>query len=324
MRPHSSAANAKSSLLVVCGPTASGKSALALAAAEALGGTVINADALQVYRELSILTARPGPAELARVPHRLYGVLGVAEACSVARWRALALDEIASARAVGRLPILVGGSGLYLKALLDGLSDVPDIPPEVRAGARGLLDELGPAGLHARLALRDPEGAARLRPGDRARILRAWEVLEATGRPLAAWHAMPAPRPDGAIGRAVVVRISPPREALYAACDGRFRAMIAAGGLDEARHVAALGLPDDRPALKALGLRELIDHVRGASSLEQAIVGAQLATRHYAKRQVTWFRHQIRIDLGLDAQYSERAGAEIMPKICDRLLTAPD
>jgi len=277
---------------VIGGPTASGKSGLALEIATRLNGVVINADSMQVYRDLEILTARPGAGALAAAPHRLYGVLPAAEACSAARWRALALAEIAAAHDAGRAPVVVGGTGLYLRALLEGLSGIPDIPDPIRTAARARLAAVGAAGLHADLAARDPETASRLRPGDSQRLVRAWEVLEATGRPLAAWHRDGTDGPPPGLGFAVIV-LDPPRPALYAACDGRFRSMVDAGALDEVKALDALGLDPDLPAMKALGVPELRRHLAGAASLDESVALARQSTRRYAKRQVTWFRHQL-------------------------------
>ena len=292
---------ANPSVIIVAGPTASGKSALALELAAALGGTIINADSQQIYRDLNILSARPAAAAMHWVPHRLYGFLDAAERGSVGRWRALALAEIAKAHARGSLPFLVGGTGLYLRALQHGLAAVPPIPAAIRAEAAALYDELGGVAFRDRLMALDP-AAARLPSGDRQRLLRAWEVVRATGRPLADWQrAAPGPVPY----RFATVLMMPPREALYAACDARFAAMIAEGALNEAAVLAARGLPPDLPAMKAVGVPELLRHLRGETSLVEAVAAGQRATRRYAKRQMTWFRHQIVADLILDHQISE-------------------
>ena len=289
-------------VIIVAGPTASGKSALALALAEHYGGAVINADALQLYRDLKILTARPGAAEEARAPHRLYGFLDAAERGSAARWRDLALAEIAASLAAGRLPILVGGTGLYLRALMGGLAPVPDIPPAIRAEAAELYERLGGAAFRAELARLDPASAARFPPGDRMRLTRAFEVARATGRPIGEWQRQPAaPLPY----RFATLLLAPPRAALYAAGDARFAAMIAAGGLAEAATLLARGLSPELPAMKAVGLPELFRHLRGNIDLDSAIASAQQATRRYAKRQMTWFRHQLDADLTCVEQYSE-------------------
>ncbi len=279
-------------VLVICGPTASGKSGLALALAAGLGGTIINADSMQVYHDLSILTARPGAEALAALPHRLYGLQPATTGYSVARWRADALEAITTARALGQVPLVVGGTGLYLRALMVGLAEVPEIPPEIRSTAHQRLEALGAPGLHAELCVRDAAGAARLRPGDSQRLVRAWEVLEATGRPLGEWQRLASEGPPPGQDFRVMV-LDPPRPALYQACDGRFQAMLAAGALDEVRALEALQPPTQAPILKALGVPELRRHLAGDLSLTEAIATAQRATRNYAKRQVTWFRHQV-------------------------------
>jgi len=302
-------------LIVIGAPTASGKSGLALDLAEAFGGTVINADSMQVYRDLRILTARPGAAEEARAPHRLYGVLDASELCSAARWREMALPEIAAAT----VPIVVGGTGLYIRALLEGLAPVPAIPDDVRTAARALHKELGGERFRARLAERDPEGAARLHAGDTQRLIRAYEVVLATGRPLGDWQrAQARAAPPGDI---FALTLLPPRDVLHAACDRRFLAMIEAGALDEVRALVARRLDPALPAMKALGVPALAAHLRGELSLGAAIARAQAATRQYAKRQVTWFRHQLLGAQRIDAQYSERLRPEILALIRRFLLT---
>jgi tRNA dimethylallyltransferase len=308
-------------LVIVAGPTASGKSALALALAEEVRGTIINADSMQVYRDLRVLTARPGPAEEARVPHRLFGVIDAAEHCSAGRWRGLALAEIEAARAAGRVPILVGGTGLYLHALVHGLAAVPEIPAAVRAAARALHAEIGGAAFRARLAERDPNAAARLEPGDRQRLVRAYEVVTATGRTLGEWQreAPPADAP-----RSACVLLLPPRTQLYAACDARFRAMMERGAAEEARDLLARGLAPDLPAMKAVGLREIAALIDGRLTREAAIAAAQQATRRYAKRQYTWLRHRMAglRPLVIEAQFSESLLPGILSFIRRQLLTA--
>jgi len=308
-------------ILLVGGPTASGKSALALRLAEEFCGTLINADSMQIYRDLRILTARPSEAEETRVPHRLFGVLDAADGCSAARWSALAEAEITAAHGAGRLPILVGGTGLYFRALLDGLADIPPVPPTTRDEVKRLHRQLGGAGFRAALAARDPEGAARLPAGDTQRLLRAYEVVAATGRPLGAWQQGTAATPR--YPRRYVLVLLPPREALYAACDARFEAMLTAGALDEVSALLARGLDPALPAMKAVGVPELARHLAGELSLDEAIAAAQQATRRYAKRQYTWFRHQLPEARQIDAQFSERLWPEIFSFIRDFLLTTP-
>ena len=305
-------------VVIVAGPTASGKSALALDLAEHFGGAVINADSQQSYRDLRILTARPDAAAEARAPHRLYGYLDAAERGSVGRWRVLALAEIAAAHAAGRLPIVVGGTGLYLRAVMQGLAAVPDIPPEIREEAAALYRQLGGAGFREHLASLDPSAAARFPPADRTRLTRAYEVVRATGIPIAEWQRRPAPP---APYRFATLLLAPPRAALYAACDARFAAMAASGGLAEAAALLARGLDPALPAMKAVGVPELIRHLRGEIALADAVAAAQQATRRYAKRQTTWFRHQLNADLLCNAQYSESFWVESRHFIEQFLLT---
>ena len=280
-----------SRLVLLAGPTASGKSRLALELAESLGGVIVNADSMQVYRELEVITARPSAADEARVPHRLYGVVSVADPFSVAAWKARAEAEIAAAHDAGKVALVVGGTGLYFRALLGGLAAIPEIPPPVRARARRLA-AAGPALLHAALAKRDPVMASRLDPTDRQRLARAWEVFEATGVSLAEWQARPAPAPPFGVPDAKLV-LTPPREWLYARCDARFANMVAHGAVSEVAALAARGLDRSSPAMKAVGVPELIRHVRGEAELDDAVRAAQSAVRRYAKRQLTWFRRRM-------------------------------
>ncbi len=277
--------------MLIAGPTASGKSALALALAEKLGGVVVNTDSMQVYRDLAVITARPAPCEMARVPHRLYGHVDAAENYSVGRWLTDAQAVLGQAAPEGRLPILVGGTGLYFKALTQGLSAVPPIPADIRARLRARLAAEGAGALHAELSLRDAASAARLRPGDGVRIVRALEVLEATGRSLADWHR------DGMaplLAQSVPkVFLDVDRAELYRRIDRRFDAMLAAGALEEVRALDARGLDPLLPAMKAHGVPWLRRHLRGEMSLADAAAEGKKDTRHYAKRQATWFRHQL-------------------------------
>jgi len=307
-------------VVLVAGPTASGKSALALDLAERFGGVVINADAMQVYREMRVLTARPDAADDARAPHRLYGFLPVTEICSAARWRDLAVEEIRATHASRKLPVVVGGTGLYLRALTDGLSPVPPIPAATRGKVRAQLETLGAEAFHAELASRDPVMAARLRPSDGQRLARAMEVIEATGVSLADWQGRAAAK-EGF--RFLTLLLAPPREVLHAACDARFRRMVEAGALEEARAMRALALDPALPATRAVGLRELARHLAGEVRLEEAIRLAQVATRQYAKRQMTWFRNQLPDPIVLDEQYSERVRQESFSKIEHWRLTPP-
>ncbi|MBL8705595.1 MAG: tRNA (adenosine(37)-N6)-dimethylallyltransferase MiaA [Rhodospirillales bacterium] len=307
-------------LLIVAGPTASGKSGLALALAVEFNGTVINADSMQLYRGLEILTAQPDAAARARAPHLLYGVLDLATPASAGKWRDMALDAIAEARAAGRLPILVGGTGLYLRTLLQGIAPIPAVPAAIRDAARVLHTALGGPAFRARLAERDPEGAARLNPGDTQRLIRAYEVVEATGRPLAYWQAQQAEGGDSPF-RPFVLTVMPPRPVLHKSINERFLRMIGQGALDEVRAVLARRLDPMLPGMKALGVAELRRHLDGALPLAQAVALAQTATRQYAKRQATWFRHQLPPDYLLNAQFSERLLPEIFSIIRQFLLT---
>jgi len=288
-------------VLVIGGPTASGKSGLALSAAlaSATGGCIINADSMQLYDGLPLLTAQPDAADRGKVPHRLYGVLQPEDACTAARWREMALEEIDLALANGYLPIIVGGTGFYIRTLLEGISPVPEVPADLRAKLAARHSESGTPALFAELARRDPETALGLDRHNSQRVLRAMEVLEFTGKGLAEWQALPkTPPPDHLKFRTAL--LLPPREALYARCDQRFDAMLAAGALEEVkafrpRHVAPV------PLHHALGYAELCRYMDGEISVDEAAVLSKNATRQYAKRQMTWFRHQMKPDITLDA-----------------------
>ena len=308
-------------IIVIAGPTASGKSTLALALAEAFTGTVINADALQCYRDLEILTARPDAADCARVPHRLYGFLDAAERGSVGDWRTRALAEMAAAPEEGRLPIVVGGTGLYLRTLALGLAPFPEIPETIRQKALALHRTLGGAAFREHLAGLDADSARRLHAGDTQRLVRAYEVVRATGIPIGAWRCRPQ---EPAPYRFATVLLMPPRERLYAACDARLSAMIKRGALDEAAALAARELDPALPAMKAVGLPELMRHLRGEAPLTEAVAEAQRATRRYAKRQMTWFRHQMAPDLILDEQFSASLLHRSRQFINQFLLTGPE
>lgn len=298
----------KPAALIVAGPTASGKSALALAIARAFRGTVINADAMQTYRELRVLTARPTPEEEAEVPHALYGVRAAAEPGNAAWWRGAALMEMERARAAARLPVLCGGTGMYFAALTDGLAAIPDPGAAARAEARALLAELGAEGLHARLAAADPETAARLRPSDSQRLARAWEVWRGTGRGLAAWQRAPGTGP--APWRFAAILLDPPRPALREAIAARLEAMMAAGALGEVRALLAVGLDPTLPLMRAHGVPELAAHLRGELDLGAALERIRRVTGQYTKRQATWFRHHALAAPGLVHMIHARAAGD--------------
>ena len=278
--------------MLIAGPTASGKSALALELAQKTGGIVINTDSMQVYRDLRIITARPTPAEEADVPHRLYGHVDAAVNFSAGAWVADAAKMLAETRAEQRLPIYVGGSGLYLKVLTRGLSAVPPVAAEVRDGVRARLERDGVEALHAELARRDSISAERLKPRDRTRIARALEVVEATGRSLTDWQreGLPPLLPPGDFSALFIV---PERDQLYARIDARFDAMLGGGALEEVAALASRKLDPLLPAMKAHGVPALIRHLKGEITREEAAEIGRADTRHYAKRQFTWFRHQL-------------------------------
>jgi tRNA dimethylallyltransferase len=277
-------------VLLIAGPTASGKSALALRLAERLDGEIVNADALQLYADLRILSARPTAEEEALAPHHLFGVADGADGWSVGRWLGAALPILADIAERGRRAIVVGGTGLYFRALTKGLADIPAVPAAARQAAAETFDRLGEDAFRQALAARDPAAAARIAPGDRQRLLRAFEVAEATGRALTDWQTgTEAPlRPDQWRG----VVLEPDRKILYARCDARLSAMIEAGVLNEVRVLIDRKLDPLAPVMKAVGVRELAAHLAGDLTLPEAIALAQQETRRYAKRQLTWFRNQ--------------------------------
>ena len=279
-------------LALIAGPTASGKTALAVDLALALAATgrdavVINADSAQVYADLAVLSARPSPAEMRGVPHRLFGEWDAAQICSAADWAKRAQAVIAEAQAAGTVPILVGGTGLYLRTLIDGIAPVPPVDPSIRAAVRDMPVE----DVHAALRREDPPAAARLAPADRQRLSRALVVVRSTRRPLASWQA----QRSGGIGDTVALHpaiLLPPRETLYRRCDARFGAMVDGGALAEVERLMARNLPPDAPVLRAIGVPELAANLGGSITLEEAAASAAQATRRYAKRQYTWFTHQ--------------------------------
>ena len=276
-------------LFLIAGPTASGKTALALRLAQAVGGEIVNADALQVYRDLRILSARPSPVEEALVPHHLFGVADASEAWSVGRWLAAAEPVLNDIAVRGKAAVLVGGTGLYFRALTEGLAQLPAVPAEVRREVGERFDQIGEAAFRSELGAVDPAAEARISPGDRQRLARALEVHAATGRALSDWQSDAAP----ALARDFrAVALEPPREELYVRCDARFAAMVQAGALDEARALLDRGLDPALPAMKAVGVRELGGHLSGELDLAEAVALAQQQTRRYAKRQLTWLRNQ--------------------------------
>jgi tRNA dimethylallyltransferase len=303
----------KPPVALIAGPTASGKSALALALAEQGGGVIVNADSTQVYRDLPVLSAAPTPDDLARAEHRLYSFLNGSVPCSAADWAQAARREIADIHAQGRLPILAGGTGLYLRTLLDGIAPVPEIDPEVRRQVRETLVEEN----RARLQELDPDAAVHLKPADKARIARALEVVLSTGRTLADWQD----RREGGIGDSIALRpliLLPPRDWLYRRCEERFARMMEHGAIDEVRALLARKLDPDLPVMRGIGVREIASCLAGEISRDEAIAAGQQATRRYAKRQYTWFTHQPppewpRFREALEADHFPRALALLQP-----------
>lgn len=302
---------------LIAGPTASGKSALALALAEKTGGVVINADASQVYRDLRLLSARPLAEEEARAPHRLFGHIDGAESCSAARWADEAKAEIATTHASGRLPILVGGTGLYIRTLIDGIAPVPDIDPAVRAVVRALPV----AEAHAALAEEDPEAAARLNPADTTRVARALEVVRSTGRPLSQWQELR----EGGIGQAVRIVpaiLLPPRDWLRTRCDRRFEAMLDEGAIAEVEALIARRLDPGLPVMRAIGVPEIAEFLGERLDRETMVDRATAATRQYAKRQYTWFRQQPPAQwMRIEAQLDNDIISNLVIKLRDEALT---
>lgn len=296
MKSHSE----KLPLILIAGPTASGKSSLALALSRLLPVTIINADASQVYRDLRIVSARPSLEEERQAPHRLFGHVDGAQAYSAAAWAADARAMIAKVRASWRIPLLVGGTGLYLRTLLEGIAPVPEINPDVRVTVRALAV----SDAHAALTREDPEAAARLSPNDTTRVARALEVVRSTGKPMSHWQA----ERIGGIGesvRLVPMILLPPREWLFARCDARFDAMLAGGAKEEVAALLGRGLDPALPVMRAIGVREIAAMIANPSDTAHCIEGAKIATRQYAKRQFTWFRNQLppdwaRIETQLD------------------------
>ncbi|PHS78673.1 MAG: tRNA (adenosine(37)-N6)-dimethylallyltransferase MiaA [Rhodospirillaceae bacterium] len=306
--------------IIIAGPTACGKSALAMDVAEHFGGTVINADSQQVYKELCVLSARPSVEDEKRVPHRLFGTMEGHQICSAGHWVDMAVVEVQNALKQGRLPILVGGTGMYLQSLTEGLSPIPAIPAHVRTQSTARHKELGAEAFHEELGCLDSLTAERLPIGDTQRLLRAWEVTIFTGRTFSSWQDEPRikPLPDVQFS---TIAITPPREELYAAIDARFERMVQGGGLDEVKALKKLDLSSDLPLMKALGVPQLLAYLADEISLEEAIQKSQKLSRNYAKRQLTWVRNQIEGSYRLDAQYSKRFSDKIFSFIHEFLLT---
>jgi tRNA dimethylallyltransferase len=276
---------------LIAGPTASGKSALALRLAQAEQAEIVNADSMQLYRDLRVLSARPTAEEEAQAPHHLFGSVDAADGWSVGRWARAAGEILQAIAARGRGAVVVGGTGLYFRALTKGLAEIPMLPPEARVEAQALFDLLGEGGFRERLAKADPAAARRIAPGDKQRLVRAWEVYAATATPLSEWQETGEPALPSETWRAVA--LEPPRETLYARCDARLETMVRRGAVREVEALIARGLDPALPAMKAVGVREFAAHVRGEDTLAEALAAAQRETRRYAKRQLTWMRGQM-------------------------------
>jgi tRNA dimethylallyltransferase len=277
---------------VIAGATASGKSAAALSLAQKNNSVIINADSQQVYSDLRILTARPTPEDEGRVPHKLYGIMAADESCSAGKWLRLSRMEIDWARAQGTTPIIVGGTGLYIKALTSGIAEIPDIEESVRAQAESDYAAMGKDAFSERLRAVDPEFFERLKVFDKQRLVRAYAVWLGSGKPLSWWQAREL-KPPYPAEEIEITKIELPRDELYKRCDARFLKMLEAGALKEVEALMGQNLPETLPIMKTIGVRELSGYLRGECALEQAIEKAQTATRNYAKRQMTWFRHQL-------------------------------
>lgn len=277
-------------IILLAGPTASGKTAAAIALAERLGAEIVGADSMQIYADLPVLTAQPTAAERARVPHHLVGSVDGAQAWSVGRWRTAASAALADIRARGKAAVVVGGTGLYFRALTVGLAEMPPIPGEARDAAEAEYEALGEAGVRAALSELDPVSAARITPNDRQRLVRALSVVRHSGRALSAWQADTTPALAPGSWRGLV--LEPPREALYARCDARLEGMLTQGVLEEVSALLARELDPELPVMKAVGVREFAAYIEGGTNLSEALALAQQATRNYAKRQLTWFRNQ--------------------------------
>jgi tRNA dimethylallyltransferase len=296
--------------ILIAGPTASGKSALALALAARTNGVIVNADSMQVYAQAPILTAQPSAAEQAQAPHRLYGHIDGREAYSTGRYIVDVQAVLRQIEAAGMVPIIVGGTGLYFKALLEGLSPVPPIPPEIRARCRALADTVGVAAVRAVLAKVDPNIVVRLDPTDAQRLVRALEVYEATGRPLSDWQRDPGVATID-VDCAIKLVVDRPRAALQGRADQRFDLMMQSGALDEMRGLAALTLSPDLPLMRALGVRPLLDHLAGGLSREAAVAAGKLETRQYIKRQQTWLKRHMMSWTSVNAQQMENPSATV-------------
>ncbi|MCK0068516.1 tRNA (adenosine(37)-N6)-dimethylallyltransferase MiaA [Kordiimonas laminariae] len=304
--------------LFIAGPTASGKSALSLKFAKDLNGVIINADSMQVYKDLRVITACPSEEDELQASHRLYRFMDGSEVCSAAYWSELAMTEIEKAWDEGKYPIVIGGTGMYFKFLLEGVAKIPDIPDDIRNAVREEAGEHGSEKLHDELKGYDPVIAERLFPGDRQRVCRAVEVYRATGKPLSEWQKNNEPGPMTAHDKAGCAHkfiLKPPRDVLYDRCNRRFDMMLGEGALEEVEALMERNLDTSLPIMRALGVPSLIKLIRGEVSEEEAIEDAKMQTRRFAKRQLTWFRNQFSHWNCLNAQYLESEYDILMNKI---------
>lgn len=305
------------SAVLIAGPTASGKSAFAIALAEALNGVILNADSMQLYRDLSIITARPPEEDLHRVPHRLYGCLSAAKTFSTGDWLRLVETELAAVRTLGKLPIFVGGTGLYFKALTEGFAELPDIDPEIRARCRALAETGGIEAVRAELAQKDPKAAEELQ--DLQRLTRALEVVLSTGKTLCAWQSEAHGAPLLSRDETLRLVLAPPRPWLHERIGRRAGGMLEAGGIEEVKALLEQGLPTTLPAMRAIGVKEIAALLAGEIDLEEVERRLTVATRQYAKRQETWFRNQMadwrRLDPSAETaqQMAAKIAAELRP-----------
>ena len=295
--------------IMICGPTAAGKSAAALAIAEQSGGTVINADSMQVYSDLRVVTARPDAHYELRAPHRLYGILDGGERASVASWLDLAAEAVNEVRKAGSLPIIVGGTGMYLQAARDGIAPIPEVPVEIHQACLDELAALGGAAFREDLSKVDEETASRLFDGDSQRLVRAMGVVRATGRPISAWQS--DPHKGALVGEAVAISVMPPRADTYARIDRRFAQMMEEGAVEEVEALAERGLDPSLPVMKAIGVREILAMQAGEISRARAIELASRDSRHYAKRQMTWIRNNYHAQISIIGKLSTRFVKEI-------------
>ena len=303
--------------VIICGPTGSGKSSLALNLAKKFKGVIINADSVQIYREIKVLSGRPTSDDYRQAPHRLYGVMSIFKPCTLGVWRKMALETIKECDLSGHLPIICGGTGLYIKFLLNELSPIPDIPPSIKLEAREKLEELGNENFRELLLKNDPVSAYRIKLGDTNRLLRAWEVFTATTKPLSYWHEQS--RETGSKDKFFKVCLMPKREVLYSKCDKRFLDFVELGALEEAEALNFITASPELPASKTLGLLELIKYTKGELELSEAIDQAQRTTRRYAKRQLTWFRHQFDEDFLIQNLCCRKTVSDCFEKIVNFL-----